>query len=42
MENFTHLLNSTEFEFDGNTPTYSEMNDGDIILCHSLLFFDIL
>lgn len=28
MENFTNLLTSTEFEFDGNSPTDdSEMND---------------
>jgi len=28
MENFTNLLNSTEFEFDGNSPTDAlEMND---------------
>jgi len=27
MENFTNLLNSAEFEFDGNASTDSEMTD---------------
>ena len=27
MENFTSLLNSAEFEFDGNASTDSEMTD---------------